>query len=185
VFLVRLSGVRWTTRSQSDIIKRQNLLAGENVAALDNIITQLEQRRDAINRALSALGAIGSATTAAATSADTTATGTRPRRKLSAATRRKMALAQRRRYAALRGEAVEVTKTTPAKRKMSAEGLANIRAGVKRRLAMAKKQATAGKKVAGTKKATVKKTAAKKANRRPAATPTPAQTEAEVTTTTA
>jgi len=160
------------------------------VAALDKIIVQLEQRRDAIDRALSALGAIGLATTPKmAADATKPVAGAGPRRKFSAATRRKMALAQRRRYAAVRGESVATTTavkpTRPAKRKMSAEGLANIRAGVKRRLAMAKKQATAATKVAGTKKATVKKTAATKASRKPVATTTPAQTEAGVATTTA
>lgn len=71
----------------------------------------------------------------------------RPRKKFSAATRRKMAESQRRRYAALRGEAAApsqtATRARPKKRRISAEGLANIRAAVKRRWAAAKKSAPA------------------------------------------
>lgn len=102
----------------------------------------------------------------------------RPRRKFSAATRRKMALAQRRRYAALRGEVMAeqsaVTKRTtkatkPAKRKISAQGLANIRAAVKKRWALAKKSAkkvsAPAKKSAPTAKAAGKK-GVKKASRK-------------------
>jgi hypothetical protein len=70
--------------------------------------------------------------------------------KRSAAARRRMAAAQRRRYRELRRQAetakTEATKhvaapVQPKKRKMSAEGLANIRAGVKKRLAAAKRAA--------------------------------------------
>jgi len=70
--------------------------------------------------------------------------------KRSAAARRRMAAAQRRRYRELRRQAEAAKADTqkqvaapapPNKRKMSAEGLANIRAGVKKRLAAAKKAA--------------------------------------------
>src|SRR4051812_23322503 len=78
---------------------------------LDSIISQLEQQKDAIDRALSALREIEVNTTPSSIiGARTTVTG-RPRRRLSAATRRKMALSQQRRYAALRGENVAAGNT--------------------------------------------------------------------------
>src|ERR1039457_6114585 len=98
--------------------------------------------------------------------------------KRSPAARRRMAAAQRRRYKELRRRAETATTkhvaapVQPKKRKMSAEGLANIRAGVKKRLAAAKKAAKKASapakksapaaKVAG--KKAVKKTAPKAAS---------------------
>ena len=136
---------------------------------LDSIISQLEQQKDAIDRALSALREVEGNTMPMASRAG------RPRRKFSAATRRKMALSQRRRYAALRGKdgtAGDASKPKkPAKRKISAEGMANIRAALKRRWAAARKQAARGKKTAVAKKAgaakqsaATKKTANRKGN---------------------
>jgi hypothetical protein len=57
------------------------------------------------------------------------------RRKFSAATKAKMRAAQRARWAKLRGTAPEAGPVKRRKRKMSARGLANIRAGVAKRMA--------------------------------------------------
>ena len=119
---------------------------------IGSIIEQLEKQREAFDRALSALREIGPVTEPSTATNHGTTVAESPKRTFSAATRRKMALAQQRRYAALRGENVagnsevpaEETKATkPAKRTLSPEGLANIRAAVKRRWVMAKKAAAA------------------------------------------
>ena len=109
----------------------------------------------------------------------------RPRKKFSAATRKKMALAQKKRYAALKGQAEpeQAAATQPAKatwkRKLSAAGLANIRAAVAKRWAKAKSAKNAPvatKKVAAKKSAPVaaKKVVAKKASKKSAGTAKPA-----------
>ena len=55
--------------------------------------------------------------------------------KFSAAARAKMRAAQKARWAKIKGTVPSTTPAKKAKRKMSAEGLANIRAGVAKRLA--------------------------------------------------
>jgi hypothetical protein len=130
---------------------------GKAVSGLETIIDQLEHQQEAITRALSALRDM-SITTEGHTS--TKHTGTGKRRKMSAETRKRMAQAQQARWAAFRGEAATAAapakaqkkEAKPAKRKLSAQAIANIRAGVKRRQAAAKKQASATKKTATTKK---------------------------------
>jgi hypothetical protein len=119
---------------------------------LGTLISQLEHQKHAIEKALTALRSVTS-DGASNLSAEETAIDTgRPKRKFSAATRRKMALAQRRRYAALRREtrpessAAPTTTARRPKRKMSAQAIANIRAGVRKRIA--KKAASARKKTA-------------------------------------
>jgi hypothetical protein len=78
--------------------------------------------------------------------AEATATGAPRKRKVSAAARAKMRKAQRERWASTRGEAAVAAMVKPepkakGKKKLSAQGIANIRAGVARR--MAKQMATA------------------------------------------
>ena len=65
------------------------------------------------------------------------AQGTEPRKKykFSAATRARMRAAQEARWARIKGTAPEAKPDQKPKRKMSAEGLANIRAGVAKRMA--------------------------------------------------
>ena len=207
--MMSMTSVRaWTSHAQSAIMKRQTD-GRRHCGRIRQYYLAAGTTKGRIDRALSALREIGSATTpTVAAGLNTTVFGVRPMSRFSAATRRKMALAQRRRYAALRVEAVgETGKAKPAKatkRKMSAEGLANIRAAVKRRWAMAKKHAAAAKKATVAKKA-VKKSAAKKmtkaasanvvsskgvkkavkkAGRKVTTTTTPVQSEAAVATTT-
>ena len=106
--------------------------------------------------------------------------------KRSVAARRRMAAAQKRRYKELRRQAETATTkqaaapAKPKKRKMSAQGLANIRAGVKKRLAAAEraaKKASAPAKIPAA-KATGKKTADRKPTKTTAVpTQTPVQPE--------
>ena len=114
-------------------------------AALQGLESQRHRIEEHIAHVKSMLGGTATPRITSPTEAEP-----RRRRKFSAATRRKMALAQKRRYAALRGGTVPeqsaATKgtakpTKPKKRKMSTQGLANIRAGVRKRLAAQRKQA--------------------------------------------
>ena len=57
------------------------------------------------------------------------------KRKFSAAARAKMRAAQKARWAKIKGTAPSIKPATKPKRKMSAQGLANIRAGVAKRMA--------------------------------------------------
>ena len=111
-----------------------------SAAVLNAALEGLEAQKQRIESQIAAVRAELAHAPAGATSA---AGGeARPQRKFSAATRRKMAEAQRRRYAALRGETAPpapAAKKQPAKRKLSPQALANIRAGVKKRMAAAKK----------------------------------------------
>jgi hypothetical protein len=79
-----------------------------------------------------------------------------PRRKVSAAGKARMRAAQLARWAAIKGTAPSVKPGRKAKRKMSAQGLANIRAGVAKRMA-AQGKAPAAKPV---KKPKIKRSAA-------------------------
>ena len=62
-------------------------------------------------------------------------TGALTKRKFSAYTRAKMRAAQKARWAKIKGTAPAAKPVKKAKRKMSAQGLANIRAGVAKRMA--------------------------------------------------
>jgi hypothetical protein len=73
------------------------------------------------------------------------------RRKFSAAARAKMRTAQRARWAKIKGTTASTMPAKKAKRKMSAKGLANIRAGVAKRMA-AQGKAPAAKPVKKAKK---------------------------------
>ena len=114
-----------------------------------HLISQLEHQKHAIEKALTALRSVTSDGASNPTTKQSAIDTGQPKRKFSAATRRKMALAQRRRYAALRGETMpesSAASTTTAgrrKRKISAQAIANIRAGVRKRMA---KKAAAGRK---------------------------------------
>ena len=57
------------------------------------------------------------------------------KRKFSAAAKARMRAAQQARWAKIKGTAPEAKPAKKAKRKMSAQGLANIRAGVEKRMA--------------------------------------------------
>jgi hypothetical protein len=100
-----------------------------------SIITQLERRKTAIDRALTALRDVeGIETPAPVVSAPEAPTG--KRKQFSAASRRKMALAQKARWAKIKGESEPVPATPEpptAKRKISAEGLQRIIAATKKR----------------------------------------------------
>ena len=61
--------------------------------------------------------------------------GPKKKRKFSAAARAKMRAAQKARWAKIKGTAPEAKPPKKAKKKMSAQGLANIRAGVEKRIA--------------------------------------------------
>ncbi len=119
---------------------------------LTELISHLEHQKHAIEKALNALRSVTSDGVSNPSTEQSAIDTGQPKRKFSAATRRKMALAQRRRYAALRGETMPessaASTTTPRapKRKMSAQAIANIRAGVRKR--MARKAAAARKKTA-------------------------------------
>ena len=145
------------------------------MSAIDSIISQLVLERDRFERVLAILQETGSKMADTLTKVGRAGTSL-PKRRFSAATRRKMALAQKKRCPARKGQpeprpaaAKQAAKTTK-KRKLSAAGLANIRAAVARRWAEAAKQATATKKIAAKKSApaAAKKTVTKKATRKPA-----------------
>jgi len=76
--------------------------------------------------------------------AETATTEAPKKRKFSAYTRAKMRAAQKARWASIKGTTPSPEPVKKAKRKMSAEGLANIRAGVAKRMA-AKGKALAAK----------------------------------------
>ena len=76
-----------------------------------------------------------------ATAPAPTAEFPKKRKKLSAATKAKMRASQQARWAGIKGTAPEATPAKKAKKKLSAQGIANIRAGVAKR--MAKKAAKA------------------------------------------
>lgn len=130
---------------------------------IDGIIRELEQRRTAIERALTALREVaGSAAPTPATpaSAATPEVSGRKRKKRSAAVRRRMAMAQRARWARIKGESeppVSATQEAPKpKRQISAEGMKRIIAATKKRWRLQKAAAKGAKpKKAAAKKAVV------------------------------
>jgi len=67
--------------------------------------------------------------------AETAVTEAPKKRKVSAAARAKMRMAQKARWAKIKGTAPSTKPAQTPKRKMSAQGLANIRAGVAKRMA--------------------------------------------------
>lgn len=121
---------------------------------LKSIITQLEQRRTAIDRALVALQGVDGIAAAPGTGAtpSTTSPEAPARKKFSAAARRRMKEAQRLRWARLRGEPEApppVTQEAPKpkrKRKLSAAGRAAIAAAMKKRWALKRAEAKAAMK---------------------------------------
>jgi hypothetical protein len=101
------------------------------------------------------------------------------RRKFSAAARRKMAESQRARWQRIRGESepsAPAAETKKPKRKLSAEGRANIVAALKKRHAAAKKAGTSAtaKDTAPARKKSATKKAVTKGSRTKAATKAPA-----------
>jgi len=139
---------------------------------LTSIITLLEQRKTAIENALTALREIGGATAPTQVTATSTATVETPGRKgkkRTAEQRRRMAEGQRKRYAALRGESEAAVAPAPApeaatpKRKISAEGIKKIVAATKARWARVRAEAKAAQDMAEAKKAARKKSAPAKA----------------------
>jgi hypothetical protein len=107
--------------------------------SLGIIIAQLENQKNAIETALSALREIDAEPTTAAhvEAAATPEASTTRRKQFSAASRKKMALAQKARWAKIKGEVEPLTIPTQefpkAKRKISAEGLQRIIAATKKR----------------------------------------------------
>jgi hypothetical protein len=115
---------------------------------LKSIITQLEQRRTAIDRALVALqGVDGTAAPGTATPALAATPEAPARKKFSAAVRRRMKEAQRLRWARIRGESEPPPLATPeapkTKRKLSAAGRAALAAAMKKRWALKRAEAKA------------------------------------------
>ena len=105
---------------------------------LSGIIASLEQQRDAIEAALSALRAVGDTVTSAQvkqTVAPEASAG--KRKKFSAASRKRMALAQKARWAKIKGEAQRPARPAPEpstpKRRISPEGIKRIIAATKKR----------------------------------------------------
>ena len=135
---------------------------------LTSIITLLEQRKTAIENALTALREIGGATAPTQVTATSTATVETPGRKgkkRTAEQRRRMAEGQRKRYTALRGESepavvpAPAPASEPAKRKISPEGLKRIIQATKKRWAKVRAEAKAAQDMAEAKKAGRKKAA--------------------------
>jgi hypothetical protein len=115
-----------------------------------SIITLLENRKSAIDRALVALRDVDGMAAPATTSAVEPATPEAPtqkRKRRSAAVRRRMQEAQRLRWARIRGESEPAPPATPeapkAKRKISAAGMKRIIAATKRRWALKRAEAKA------------------------------------------
>jgi len=87
------------------------------VDGINEIIVRLGKQREAIDRAITALREVGSATenppaTKRASQSAIAPANNKPKRKVSAAARRRMSEGQKRRYAALRGESAATTPTT-------------------------------------------------------------------------
>ena len=131
-----------------------------------SIITLLEQRKTAIDRALVALKEVGElavpVTATTASTATPEASG-RKGKKRSAAVRKRMQDAQRARWARIKGESetpAPVTKEAPkAKRQISAEGIKRIIAATKKRWALKRAADKAALEMAEAKKAARKKAA--------------------------
>jgi hypothetical protein len=102
--------------------------------SLTGIIDQLEQRKAAIERALSALREVDSGKAAQVKPSVAPETGTGKR---SAAVRRRMALAQKARWAKMKGEvqpsAPPAVEPLKPKRRISPEGMRRIIAATKKR----------------------------------------------------
>jgi hypothetical protein len=98
------------------------------MANLDAIIKELQQERDRLDAAITALTSIG-----------VTTLKTSRKGRMSAAARRRISAAQRARWAKQKGQKVVPLR---GKRRISAQGLANIRSAAKKRWAKVK----AGKK---------------------------------------
>ena len=116
---------------------------------LASVITQLEQRKTAIDRALAALReAEGNAVPDTALPlAATTESSTRKGKKLTAAVRKRMKEAQQLRWAKTRSESQSAAPAAPEppkpKRKISAEGMKRIIAATKKRWALKRAEAKA------------------------------------------
>jgi hypothetical protein len=121
---------------------------------VEGIISELEQQRAAIERALAALREIWGISDGS-TTAPAKRRGRPPGRKFSAETRRRMSEAQQRRHGGKRAEEVAPEKATPAtkqrgkKRNISPEGRARIADAARRMWATRKR---AGKKLAAKKR---------------------------------
>ena len=133
----------------------------------DAIITLLEQRKTAIEKALTALREVGEvAAPAQATPASTVTVETSGQKgkTRSAAVRKRMQEAQRARWAKIKGESeppAPVTKDTPKpKRKIGAEGIKRIIAATKKRWRLKRAADKTALEQAEAKKAARKKTVA-------------------------
>ncbi len=128
---------------------------------LTSVISQLEQRKTAIDRALMALRQVEGSDAHTPATAETSG---RKGKKRTAAQRRRMAEGQRKRYAALRGESEPPAPTAPEapqpKRQISAEGMKRIIAAAKKRWRLQKAAAKAALEMAEAKKAARKKASA-------------------------
>jgi hypothetical protein len=116
-----------------------------------SMITQLEQRKAAIDRALAALREVDGIT-APGTTAPTAKTAApevpaQKRRNLSAAARKRMKEAQQLRWSKTRSESQSAAQATPEasgpKRRISPEGMKRIIAATKRRWALKRAEARA------------------------------------------
>ena len=125
---------------------------------IENVISQLERQRSAIDRAISALREIGASNSIpAAAAAGAQRQGKRRKRHMSAEGRKRIAEAARKRWAEMRAG-----KASPRKRRLSAEGRRRIVEATKRRWAAvraAASEAVSARKP--TRKAAAKKTSAK------------------------
>ena len=135
---------------------RTGLVVGATVAGWENrrmtdglagIITLLEQRKTAIDRALMALREVGDTTAPGLTvpaSIVKPEASARKGKKRSAAVRKRMKEAQRLRWAKIRGESEPAPEAPKAKRKISPEGMKRIIAATKKRWALKRAEAKAG-----------------------------------------
>ena len=124
---------------------------------IENVISQLERQRSAIDRAISALRDIGASNSVlSAAAAGSTRLGKRRKRHMSAEGRKRIAEAARKRWAQIRAG-----KATPRKRRLSAEGRKRIIEATKRRWAAVR--AAASGSASASKKASAKKASAKTA----------------------
>jgi hypothetical protein len=98
------------------------------MAKLDAIVKELQQERDRIDAAIKALTSLGG-----------NSPRTHTRRTMSATARRRISAAQRARWAQQKGQKVVPIKA--GKRRISPQGLANIRAAAKKRWAKQRRAA--------------------------------------------
>lgn len=122
-------------------------MKGESVTDIDAVITQLEQQREAIDKALAALRDIGGSRGASAPQSSSPAQGGIRKRVLTPAGRRRIAEAARRRWAEKRaseGRQAKAVKKGPAPRKnqITAAGRKRLAEAMRRRWAL--KRASSG-----------------------------------------